>query len=99
MFGVGLPELIVILIIALLVVDPERLPDLVKMLGRSVGELRRAANELRTSFDEEGQRLAEEMHRNPGDSVKTDMEPEIQSEIKSKISPDKNPSSRTKDES
>jgi len=99
MFGVGLPELIVILIIALLVVDPERLPDLVRMLGRSVGELRRAANELRTSFDEEGQRLAEEMHKNPAASVKTEMKPDTQPEVHPKISPDRNPPSLTKDDS
>jgi Tat protein translocase TatB subunit len=64
MFGIGLPELIVILIIALVVLGPERLPELVRALGRSAGELRNAANELKASFDEEAQRLADEVQKN-----------------------------------
>ena len=44
MFGIGMQELIIIAIIALLIVGPKKLPDLAKTLGKSFSELRKAAD-------------------------------------------------------
>jgi Tat protein translocase TatB subunit len=44
MFGIGIQELIIIAIIALLIVGPKKLPDLAKTLGKSFSELRKAAD-------------------------------------------------------
>jgi len=52
MFGIGLPELVVILVVALLVFGPNRLPEIARSLGRGLAEFRRASNELRQSFNE-----------------------------------------------
>ncbi len=51
MFGVGLQELLVILVIALLVFGPQRLPELGRMIGRALRELRRASDEFRTTVE------------------------------------------------
>jgi Tat protein translocase TatB subunit len=50
MFGVGPEELMLVLIVALLVLGPERLPRMARDLGRIVGELRRTSDEFREEF-------------------------------------------------
>jgi sec-independent protein translocase protein TatB len=53
MFGIGLPELILILALALIVVGPEKLPDLAKSLAKQLLELKKTANALKDSLQEE----------------------------------------------
>ena len=53
MFGIGLPELILIMAVALIVVGPEKLPELAKSLGKGILELKKAASSLKESLDEE----------------------------------------------
>ena len=49
----GMPEMIVIFVIALLVFGPRKLPELGRSLGKSLGEFKRASNELRNTLEEE----------------------------------------------
>lgn len=51
MFGIGPTELIVILVIALLVIGPKKLPDLAKSLGKGLAEFRRATSDITTELD------------------------------------------------
>ena len=54
MFGsIGMPELIIIFMIALIIFGPRKLPELGRSLGKSLGEFKRASNELRNTLDEE----------------------------------------------
>ena len=53
MFGIGFPELLLIAVIALVVIGPQRLPDLARALGRGFAEFRRATDELKQTFEEE----------------------------------------------
>jgi TatA/E family protein of Tat protein translocase len=51
--SLGLPEIIFILLLALLVFGPKRLPEIGRKLGRALGEFRRATGDLKRTFDQE----------------------------------------------
>ncbi len=65
MFGIGLPEMILIMALALIVVGPDKLPDLARSLAKGLMDLKKTAEGLKQSFAEEG---------NPLDDIRPDLE-------------------------
>ncbi|WP_457576277.1 twin-arginine translocase TatA/TatE family subunit [Desulfomarina sp.] len=65
MFGIGLPEMILILALALIVVGPDKLPDLARSVAKGIMELKKTAEGLKESFTEEG---------NPLEDIRPDLE-------------------------
>lgn len=53
MFGIGMPELIIILVIALIVIGPQKLPDIARSLGKGLAEFKRASEDFRQNISEE----------------------------------------------
>lgn len=51
--SIGMPELIIIFVIALIIFGPRKLPELGRSLGKSLAEFKRASNELRNTLEEE----------------------------------------------
>ena len=68
MFGGAFPEIAFILFIAFLLFGPKKLPDIARTLGKSLGELRRASNELKNSLEEEIKNL-DRYPESPNDST------------------------------
>ena len=51
--SLGFPELMIIMVIALIIFGPRKLPELGRSLGKSIGEFRKASNELKSTLEEE----------------------------------------------
>ena len=61
MFGIGMPELLVILGLALLLIGPKKLPQLAKSLGKTMGELRKATDDLKDTISDEIEPIKDEI--------------------------------------
>ncbi len=59
MFGIGLPELLVIMAVALIVVGPDKLPGLARSVAKTLMELKQTAEEVKNSFHEETNSLSD----------------------------------------
>lgn len=51
LFGIGFPELLLIFAIALVILGPEKLPEIARAIGRGLAEVRRATEEVRTEIE------------------------------------------------
>lgn len=60
MFGIGMPEFIIILVVALVVIGPQKLPGMLRSVGRGLGELKRATNQIKDSVQSEMDKVVEE---------------------------------------
>ncbi|MBI5199099.1 MAG: TatA/E family twin arginine-targeting protein translocase [Nitrospirae bacterium] len=73
MFGLGLPELIVIFVIALLIFGPKKLPELGKALGRGIAEFKRATQEIKETIDVEVRKEELKKYIEPSSFEKTEI--------------------------
>jgi len=74
MFGMGMPEVILILAVGLIVIGPKKLPELAKSLGKGIVEFKRATQEFRETID-----VNDEVNdfRDTVDTIKTDIKDQL----------------------
>jgi|WetSurSiteA1Bulk_404760.scaffolds.fasta_scaffold03326_5 sec-independent protein translocase protein TatA len=92
MFNIGAPELLLIFIIALIVLGPQKLPDLARTLGKVVGEFKKATDELKANLNKDIQSSIDEENHLPSKKhspLEKDLpEPKLEPEKKEQIPPE-----------
>ena len=61
MFGIGLPEMIIIAVVALIFIGPDKLPGVLRSIGKGLVELKRSTSDVRSTVQEEMQKIEEEI--------------------------------------
>ena len=77
MFNIGLPELLIIVAIALIVFGPNKLPELAKAFGRAMREFKKATEEVKESFEAETKELEEYKHTLADENLLADLAKQI----------------------
>jgi TatA/E family protein of Tat protein translocase len=79
MFNIGIPELLIIVAIALIVFGPNKLPELAKAFGRAMREFKKATEEVKESFEAETKDLEEIKHTLTDENLLADLANEVSS--------------------
>jgi TatA/E family protein of Tat protein translocase len=88
MFGIGMPEMILILAIALIVIGPKKLPDLAKSLGRAMREFKKATNEFKETMQIDSEladvkKAFNDINDDVKEAVDLKLEPEDKTDVQS----------------
>ena len=86
MFGIGLPEMIIIAIVALIFIGPDKLPGVLRSIGKGLVELKRATSDVRSTVQEEMQKIEEEIELKEVRESTQDLKNELGS-VANKIDP------------
>jgi TatA/E family protein of Tat protein translocase len=77
MFNIGLPELLIIVAIALIVFGPNKLPELAKAFGKAMREFKKATEEVKESFEAETKELEEYKHTLTDENLLADLAEQV----------------------
>ena len=77
MFNIGIPELLIIVAIALIVFGPNKLPELAKAFGRAMREFKKATEEVKESFEAETKELEEFKHTLTDENLLADLAEQV----------------------
>ncbi len=83
MGNLGMPELMMIMLLALLLFGPKKLPEIGKQVGKALGEFRRASNDLKRSIQDEMDKAQAGL-----DSISSDLKPDLKLDLKAEPKPE-----------